>query len=122
MLWKSAFVVIVLWGTFFVNPTLSMERHIKLPRVPSDKIDKVRALLSPVPDSPDMLEQGKGINEGNGICFYSLENLDVGMDLVDSHSIPLLEVFGIPGYGDIGSTVNSFGHQTRLTRNGDDSL
>ncbi len=39
------------------------------PRVPPDKIEEARALVSPLHDSPDIAEKGKAIYEGKGTCF-----------------------------------------------------
>jgi len=60
---------ILLWGSILVNPTFAMERHIMEPRVPPDKIEEARSLVSPLPDAPDIVEKGKAIYEGKGTCF-----------------------------------------------------
>ena len=39
------------------------------PRVPADKLNEARALKSPLPDSPEVVEKGKVIFEGKGTCF-----------------------------------------------------
>lgn len=47
---------------------LAAERHMMPPRVPADKLAEARALTSPVPDSPDIVEKGKAFYEGKGGC------------------------------------------------------
>lgn len=44
------------------------ERHMMPSRVPADKLAEARALTSPVPDSPDIVEKGKALYEGKGGC------------------------------------------------------
>lgn len=61
-------VLIVVLGSLFVTPVFAMERHIMAPRVPAGQMDEARALKSPLPDSPDMVEKGKAIYEGKGTC------------------------------------------------------
>ncbi len=65
---RPALVLIVMWGSLLVNPVLAVERHIMAPRVPPDKIEEARALLSPLADSADIIEKGKVIYEGKGTC------------------------------------------------------
>jgi mono/diheme cytochrome c family protein len=69
MFLRPAFVLLVMWGSFLVNPVLAVERHIMAPRVPADKIEEARVLVNPLQDSPDMVEKGKAIYEGKGTCF-----------------------------------------------------
>jgi len=40
-----------------------------MPRVPPDQIEQARTLTSPLPDSDDIVQRGKGIFEGKGTCF-----------------------------------------------------
>lgn len=37
-------------------------------RVPPDKLKEARALMNPLPDSPEILEKGKVLYEGKGTC------------------------------------------------------
>jgi len=69
MFLNSVLVLIVMWGGLMVNSVLAGERHIMEPRVPPDKIEEARVLVSPLPDSPDIVEKGKAIYEGKGTCF-----------------------------------------------------
>jgi len=45
------------------------EQHIMKPRVPAERLAEARALSSPLPDSPDTVEEGKHLYEGKGTCF-----------------------------------------------------
>ncbi|NWF72445.1 MAG: c-type cytochrome [Nitrospirae bacterium] len=45
------------------------ERHTMQPRVPADKLAEARALTSPLPNSPEIFEQGKALYHGKGTCF-----------------------------------------------------
>ena len=44
-------------------------QRMMMPRVPADKLEEARALTSPLPQSPDIVEQGKAIYEGKGTCI-----------------------------------------------------
>ena len=50
-----------------VSPTFA-ERHMMQPLVPADKLAEARALKSPLPGSPDIVEKGKALYEGKGTC------------------------------------------------------
>ena len=45
------------------------ERHVMTPRVPADKLAEARALTSPLPDSPEIVERGRRLYNGKGTCF-----------------------------------------------------
>lgn len=51
------------------GPAGAAERHMMQPRVPADKIAEARALKSPLPSSPEIIEKGKALFEGKGTCF-----------------------------------------------------
>jgi len=63
------------WAVFWLLtmvPIMSIdaaERHVMEPRVPADKLAEARALTSPLPNSPAILEQGKALYNGKGTCF-----------------------------------------------------
>jgi mono/diheme cytochrome c family protein len=44
------------------------ERHMLPSRVPADKLEEARALTSPLPDSQEAVEKGKGLYHGKGGC------------------------------------------------------
>ncbi len=50
-------------------PAGAAERHMMQPRVPADKLAEARALTSPLPSSPETVEQGKVLYHGKGTCF-----------------------------------------------------
>jgi len=43
-------------------------QQMMMPRVPADKLAEARALVNPLPSSPDIVEKGKTIYEGKGGC------------------------------------------------------
>lgn len=50
-------------------PVVAAERHMMPPRVPAEKLAEARALISPLPDSPEIVEKGKALYEGKGTCI-----------------------------------------------------
>ena len=50
-------------------PTGAAERHMVQPLVPADKLAEARALTSPLPNSPEIVAQGKALYHGKGTCF-----------------------------------------------------
>ena len=69
MVFKLGLGMIAMGASLLVNPVFAAEGHIMEPRVPADKLKEARALVSPLPDSPEIVEQGKIIYEGKGTCF-----------------------------------------------------
>ena len=69
MLMKLIFVHMVVLSMCLPHWVVAMERHMMEPRVPVDKIDEARALVSPLSASPDIVEKGKAIYEGKGTCL-----------------------------------------------------
>ena len=51
------------------GPAAAAERHMMQPVVPADKLAEARALRSPLPDSPQIVDKGKAIYDGKGGCF-----------------------------------------------------
>ena len=66
---KSALLATTAMLLLTVYPLYAAERPIMDPRVPADKREEARALKSPLPDSSDIVAQGKKIYEGKGTCF-----------------------------------------------------
>jgi mono/diheme cytochrome c family protein len=50
-------------------PAWAAERHMMQSLVPADKLAAARALTSPLPSSPEIVEQGKALYNGKGTCF-----------------------------------------------------
>ena len=78
MSWFLVLMHIALFSGLEVPQLFAMERHIMEPRVPADKIDAAREMVSPLSDSPEWVEKGKAIYEGKGTCFNCHGNLGRG--------------------------------------------
>ncbi len=65
--WSVGTVWVVL-ALVTVSGAAAAERHIMQPRVPADKLAEARALASPLPDSPEIVEKGKALYRGKGTC------------------------------------------------------
>ena len=50
-------------------PAWAAERHMMQSLVPADKLAEARALTSPLPKSPETVEQGRSLYDGKGACF-----------------------------------------------------
>lgn len=50
-------------------PAGAAERHMMQLLVPTDKLAEARALTSPLPKSPEIVEKGKALYDGKGACF-----------------------------------------------------
>jgi mono/diheme cytochrome c family protein len=50
-------------------PAGAAERHMMQQLVPDDKLATARALTSPLPNSPEIVAQGKALYNGVGACF-----------------------------------------------------
>jgi mono/diheme cytochrome c family protein len=50
-------------------PAGATERPMMQPLVPVDKLAEARALTSPLPSSPEIVEKGKTLYNGKGACF-----------------------------------------------------
>lgn len=50
-------------------PSWAVERQRVQLLVPTDKLAEARALMSPLPNSPEIVEQGKALYNGKGACF-----------------------------------------------------
>jgi uncharacterized membrane protein YkoI/mono/diheme cytochrome c family protein len=62
----------VLFLLFIGAPMVYAQEHghqrMMTPRVPADKLEEARAMVSPLSPSPEVVEQGKTIYEGKGTC------------------------------------------------------
>ncbi len=50
------------------SSSVAAERHPMAPRVPPDRIEEARALISPLPESSEIVEKGKALYQGKGTC------------------------------------------------------
>ncbi|HEX5646051.1 MAG TPA: cytochrome c, partial [Nitrospira sp.] len=66
---KSGICALFIIMLVLAGSTVSAERHMMQPVVPADKLAEARALKSPLPDSPEIVEKGKAIYDGKGTCF-----------------------------------------------------
>ena len=77
---KGALMTYAIRGTIalmmvlmLVVPMVSAQHRghqgMMMPRVPAEHIDEARALSSPLPQTSEIVEQGKAIYEGKGTCF-----------------------------------------------------
>ena len=66
---SHALIATAMLTCFVVAPSLAVERHMMQPLVPADKLAEARALMSPLPSSPEIVQQGKALYHGKGACF-----------------------------------------------------
>lgn len=66
---KSGICALFIISLALADQTWAAERHMMQPRVPADKLAEARALKSPLPSSPEIVEKGKAIYDGKGTCF-----------------------------------------------------
>ena len=60
--------LLILVGALAI-PAGAAERHMMQPLVPADKLAEARARTSPLPQSPEIVKQGKALYDGKGGCF-----------------------------------------------------
>jgi mono/diheme cytochrome c family protein len=66
---KTSTVLLIVAVVFVASPAGAAERPMMQPRVPAGKLAEARALTSPLPSSPEIVEQGKALYNGKGACF-----------------------------------------------------
>lgn len=66
---RTRIILILLAGVAIVPVLSTAEQHMMQPRVPADRLAEARALRSPLPDSPEIVEKGKALYNGKGTCF-----------------------------------------------------
>ncbi len=66
---KPSTFVLLLTTVVLAGSPAAAERHMMQPRVPADKLAEARALKSPLPSSPEIVEKGKALYNGKGTCF-----------------------------------------------------
>ena len=102
------------------------ERPMMQPRVPADKLAEARALTSPLPDSPEIIEKGKALYNGRGTCFncHGKEGMGDGPAAVSLDPSPRNfhhhgfwrhrtegEIFWVIKHGSPGTAMIGFGDQ-----------
>ena len=66
--WSIGLLVLLLILAPMVYAQEHRQQRMMMPRVPADKMEEARAMTSPLPKSPEIVEQGKVIYEGKGTC------------------------------------------------------
>jgi len=66
---SSVFILCVLLVGGWASLSEAADLPMMQPRVPADKLAEARALTSPLPDSPEIIEKGKALYNGKGTCF-----------------------------------------------------
>ncbi len=107
-------------------PAGAAERHMMQPRVPAEKLAEARALTSPLPSSPEIVEQGKALYHGKGTCFNCHGKDGDGNGPVAVQLNPSLrnfqhyglwrhrtegEIFWVIKNGSVGTSMVGFGGQ-----------
>jgi|GEM_PF-183123 len=67
--WSTGLMLTLAVGVPMVAAQQHGHQQMMMPRVPADKLEEARALTSPLPQSPDIVAQGKAIYEGKGTCI-----------------------------------------------------
>jgi mono/diheme cytochrome c family protein len=79
-------------------PAGAAERNMVQPLVPADKLVAARALASPLPSSPKIIEQGKALYHGKGACFNCHGTDGDGHGPLAAQLDPLPRNFQHPGF------------------------
>ncbi len=66
---KPSMILLLVVVVFFAIPAGAAERHMMESLVPADKRAEARALISPLPKTPETITLGKVIYDGKGACF-----------------------------------------------------
>lgn len=66
---KPSMFLLLVAAISLAIPVWAAERHMMQPLVPVDKVAEARALTSPLPKSPEIVEKGKALYDGKGACF-----------------------------------------------------
>jgi uncharacterized membrane protein YkoI/mono/diheme cytochrome c family protein len=66
--WTSGLILALAASGSPVSAQQHGNQQMMMPRVPADKMAEAKALVNPLPPSPDIVEKGKAIYEGKGTC------------------------------------------------------
>ena len=123
---QSVLAVVLACGVLSVSALSAAERPMMQPRVPADKLAEARALASPLPDSPEIVEKGKSLYNGKGTCFncHGKDGSGNGMAAVGLDPSPrnfqhhgfwrhrtVGEIFWVIKHGSPGTAMIGFGDQ-----------
>jgi mono/diheme cytochrome c family protein len=65
---STGLILLLFIGSPLVYAQQHGQQRMMMPRVPADKMEEARAMTSPLPQSSEIVEQGKAIYEGKGTC------------------------------------------------------
>jgi mono/diheme cytochrome c family protein len=117
---------LIVVGLSLAIPVWAAERHMMQPLVPVDKLAEARALASPLPDAPEIVEKGKALYNGKGTCFncHGKDGSGNGMAAVGLDPSPRNfqhhgfwrhrtegEIFWVIKHGSPGTAMIGFGDQ-----------
>ena len=81
-------------------PTFGAGQHIMQSPVPPDKRIEARSLTNPLPESPDILAQGKALYEGRARCVHCHGQNALRRTLTKEEIFSIIK-FGVPGTSHI---------------------
>ncbi len=67
--WSIALMMALMLQGSIASAQHRGHQGMMMPRVPADRIEEAQALRSPLPQTPEIVAQGKAIYEGKGTCF-----------------------------------------------------
>ena len=123
---RGALPVALVCGLLSAPVLSAAERHMMQPLVPADKLAEAKALTSPLPDAPEIVEKGKALYHGKGTCFncHGKDGSGNGMAAVGLDPSPRNfqhhgfwrhrtegEIFWVIKHGSPGSAMIGFGDQ-----------
>jgi len=125
---RDRVVLVLFWFISGGGVSLSgaAEQPMMQPRVPVDKLAEARALVSPFPNSLEMLAKGKALYEGKGTCVNCHGQSGAGDGPVAASLNPAPrnfhqhgfwrhrtegEIFWVIKYGSAGTSMIGFGEQ-----------
>ena len=91
-------VTLAIMATAVVTGVPAIAQHMQPPRVSIEHLEEARALKSPLPDSPDVVEKGKALYHGKGTCANCHGPEGAGDGPVASQLNPSPRNFQHPGF------------------------
>lgn len=91
-------ITLAIMAAVVVTGVPAVAQHMQPPRVPIEHLEEARALKSPLPDSPDVVEKGKALYHGKGTCANCHGPEGAGDGPVASQLNPSPRNFQHPGF------------------------
>ena len=91
-------ITLAIMAAAVVTGVPAVAQHMQPPRVPIEHLEEARALKSPLPDSPDVVEKGKALYHGKGTCANCHGPEGAGDGPVASQLNPSPRNFQHPGF------------------------